>query len=1266
MPSSITSSDGASAPLSDVGEAEDEDHQYIDEESMSDTEHDADHPNIIWTGYQKRTPSLIFYSEVVVKKRSDLRTTGEKYHLAYKIVRTECRLVRSILSGHGFHEAHPNSSDFNMMWTGTHLKPYVLRSLTEYQKVNHFPRSYELTRKDRLYKNIQKMQQTKGFKHFDFIPTSYVLPGEFQEFCAAFLKDKGPWIVKPIASSRGRGIFLVSHPDQIPLDEQLIVSKYVPNPLLVDGFKFDVRLYVAVTSYDPLIIYLYEEGLTRFATVKYDKGAKNLRNHCMHLTNYSVNKKNHDYVHNDDAEVEDYGNKWSLGALLRYLRSEDKDTTALMMRIEDVLIKSILSVEPQVATACKMFMPFRGNCFELYGFDILIDEALRPWILEVNLSPSLACDSPLDLKIKANMMSDLFTLVGFVCHDPMVRKVYQSKRNVDVASKTAARTLRNRATSAKANNLRTDLDKPKRSRPQSASSLSGSVRGTGQRNTGVSGLSGEEIRIVRKAKEEVKRRGGWVRIFPSYESWDLYGAFMQNSSNHNLMLHQRLYPEKKLKRAMRVKLPGADNKAYQIHTAAHPQMIIGKSTFSVSGRRRSVQYEGRLTAFGQTKKKRKMKRPATSSVVVNPQSVFRGTLVQGVVSKTDVSESKIKQINGASNQQEISSKEDANEITSQVASSTIDDQSTDAVLDDATDAAVKEENPPTPSPPPPPKYNVVQILQSGGCMSKVQARTAFATYLSRVQQRLIAEHGSNDQSNCDAQNEQMAKLTRDIDLVLRFLKRAAGNLQQSFKVVVPSRRLPINDRRRILAKQLGDFVHIYSRETEQLRQRQNLDWRRLHRSEVDKSSLDDKRFAEFLSFASECELEEVLTTYTKIHKSASIFLGGGHNGKGMTTTETQHRPVSAIASKSDTSLLKRRESRENLVADHSEPVNPVDKYTCKANHSTNETRNKAETKLANGQQQNIAPVSSYASAVALYSAKYAPRQRPMSATHGTTGRTGISSRPSSATLTRPMSASSLRERTDPHLSGGQGDGYTDDETVNDALQRLSLKQQTRQYSASKGASILSNSVMNNSDKPNQTINAHNESITGPSDEQMDQVAGNMIKMQLTQLSQRLARHNALQHARSAGRNLPSNGDLTQYDSDLTCSYGKQSGGTSTTNRSGTQFAVAQQVKHQREQSKALLEQSKAKHQAMVAQAHAAHHTRGCANSDVPANTEIAIQHYTPKPPPGPAVHRKPISNSRISRTTSGDDAFSAPVYNSYKYDSNHIVRSPYSTRVTDW
>ena len=62
------------------------------------------------------------------------------------------------------------------------------------------------------------------------------------------------------------------------------------------GFKFDLRLYVLVTSYDPLKIYLYEEGLGRFATDRYLNDGSNLNNLCMHLTNYSINKLNPNFV----------------------------------------------------------------------------------------------------------------------------------------------------------------------------------------------------------------------------------------------------------------------------------------------------------------------------------------------------------------------------------------------------------------------------------------------------------------------------------------------------------------------------------------------------------------------------------------------------------------------------------------------------------------------------------------------------------------------------------------------------------------------------------------------------------------------------------------------------------------------------------------------------------------------------------------------------------------------------------------------------------
>lgn len=122
-------------------------------------------------------------------------------------------------------------------------------------------------------------------------------------------KNKGPWIVKPVASSRGRGIFLAKTPDEIQShiasDEQVVVSRYITDPLCIDGHKCDIRIYVAVTSFNPLIIYLYEEGLVRIATVRYSTPtSENLWNPCMHLCNYSINKYHTDYIKSNNASLE--------------------------------------------------------------------------------------------------------------------------------------------------------------------------------------------------------------------------------------------------------------------------------------------------------------------------------------------------------------------------------------------------------------------------------------------------------------------------------------------------------------------------------------------------------------------------------------------------------------------------------------------------------------------------------------------------------------------------------------------------------------------------------------------------------------------------------------------------------------------------------------------------------------------------------------------------------------------------------------------------
>lgn len=330
--------------------------------------------------------------------------------LVYKLYHAEARLVRSVLEQAGFHctESH----DWNLLWAGTVPPRYLFEGLLDYQKINHFPSSQELTRKDRLYANVAKLQDRHGKEAFDFLPETYILPEDYTDFAVRFAEDVDLiWIAKPNASSQGKGIFLVEAAEDVIVTEPYVVSRYISNPLLVNNLKFDLRVYVLVPSYDPLRIYVYSEGLARFASEEYTP-IGNKRNRFMHLTNYSVNKRSEKFVQNQDYRQDDIGHKWSLSALFAHLERDGVDTDFIWMQIYDDIIKSIIAIEDQVVDATQTLGLAQNNCFDLFGFDILIDSNYKPWVLEVNLSPSLATDSSLDLFIKGNLVADTLNLVG--------------------------------------------------------------------------------------------------------------------------------------------------------------------------------------------------------------------------------------------------------------------------------------------------------------------------------------------------------------------------------------------------------------------------------------------------------------------------------------------------------------------------------------------------------------------------------------------------------------------------------------------------------------------------------------------------------------------------------------------------------------------------------------------------------------------------------------------------------------------------------------
>jgi hypothetical protein len=157
----------------------------------------------------------------------------------------------------------------------------------------------------------------------------------------------------------------------------------------------------------------------------------------VHLTNYSVNKKAESYVKNENANVageaqggdqegegetegvegnEELESKLNFNQLRKCFEKEGLDYDTTFANIHDVLIKAVISVESNIVTAMGGGKN-KSACFEVFGFDILLDSKLKPWLLEVNVCPSLSSSSPMDKQIKTLLLSDSLYLVGFHLFD---------------------------------------------------------------------------------------------------------------------------------------------------------------------------------------------------------------------------------------------------------------------------------------------------------------------------------------------------------------------------------------------------------------------------------------------------------------------------------------------------------------------------------------------------------------------------------------------------------------------------------------------------------------------------------------------------------------------------------------------------------------------------------------------------------------------------------------------------------------------------------
>ena len=217
-----------------------------------------------------------------------------------------------------------------------------------------------------------------------------------------FEGSKNIWIVKPGGLSRGRGVHCIDQLNDILSNvkptNQTIIQKYIENPLVINGRKFDIRQWVLVTDLNPLTIWLFDTPYIRFGAENYN--IDDFKNVFSQLTGNSIAKHSENF---NSGEIE--GDMWENEQFREFLKNKyGRDCwPEIQEKIKKIVIYSLESAKH------KLFN--RKNNFENFGFDIMLDDKLNVYLIEINASPDWTYSTKVTEKLVKIASEDIMKIV---------------------------------------------------------------------------------------------------------------------------------------------------------------------------------------------------------------------------------------------------------------------------------------------------------------------------------------------------------------------------------------------------------------------------------------------------------------------------------------------------------------------------------------------------------------------------------------------------------------------------------------------------------------------------------------------------------------------------------------------------------------------------------------------------------------------------------------------------------------------------------------
>ncbi|TYZ64448.1 hypothetical protein PybrP1_001707 [[Pythium] brassicae (nom. inval.)] len=350
------------------------------------------------------------------------------------------------------------SDDVDLVWSFAASPPYSELSFPSAfrPKLNHLPGAERLTSTDRLAAHVRQGQRQHGRYYFNFVPDRFVLPRDHERMAQAFpaaakkvelelKRERDPYIYQrflvreqPVStdeSAQTTADVIIGDKELAaklagPLaGKQVEVSSYI-EPYLLDGHKFTVGFYVAVTSIDPLRVYAFSHASVKIAKVAYpqyvdsssDRGAYNFDEF---VPPWDFPELQREFLELPSAEREG-SNAWAI--VKRYLMMKGLDTRRLQREIDDAIMRAIVSSRghfqseigklkrsQRSADADAEPVDLADKFFDLWKFDFELDDMGKPWLTKVSSNPSLAPEHSVfgtDEAIKKRMLFDLVNMVG--------------------------------------------------------------------------------------------------------------------------------------------------------------------------------------------------------------------------------------------------------------------------------------------------------------------------------------------------------------------------------------------------------------------------------------------------------------------------------------------------------------------------------------------------------------------------------------------------------------------------------------------------------------------------------------------------------------------------------------------------------------------------------------------------------------------------------------------------------------------------------------